>query len=609
LTTTDEDKYEALEDAFERDLEDSLKKLGNGNGKAKKDHKQEQKHEYMTFKYSSRFRNTLHEAILLNGSPVFIKYENGQISVVPAIEEQDRILRPPSIEEYPYEPIEFSSYEELKKFQQIVLEEVDKESLFQKILETVSLYVDQDEEIRILISADILWTYFQDLFPTTHYYDISGTGNGIGKSTIGHVFEGIAYRAVRMTDPSAANLYRILGKIEPGQCIIIADEADRLHADKDMLSILKEGYTILGKVSKINKNTEKQEFFFSYCFKIRIAEEPMRPSFAKGVIDRSFMIKAIKGIPTYDIKEVLHPASRRNERLEKLHNSLRNLRKLLLIYRLVHFEDPIVDIDTEFNGRDKELCKPLLQLFYDTNSYSKIAKAMKTFLVKKNKRKKNVSIEPVLYGIIVDMIPRYGTTISVKDIWDEIRSKIGGVYDEKKPNEYQTFDYDTIYRSTITKIVEGFGADREHRMHGNVMIFDKDKLVKAGRIYEFGEGNEGNEGNEDNIDTLQSKNSDSHEGKVIQNCITKADRMPLMPSVPSSLQSISDQFPPKCYHCNIGGFSSKEHYEIHGIRHHVGLTLYPGPADMKALGLEPQDMQWEKDSKIKVKFEVESDNN
>jgi hypothetical protein len=31
------------------------------------------------------------------------------------------------------------------------------------------------------------------------------------------MFEGIAYRAVRMTDPSAANLYRILGKTETGQ--------------------------------------------------------------------------------------------------------------------------------------------------------------------------------------------------------------------------------------------------------------------------------------------------------------------------------------------------------------------------------------------------------
>ena len=570
MTTIEEEKYEALEEAFDRDLEDIQKKLENGNGKAKKDQKQEQKHEYMTFKYSSRFRSRLHEAILLNDSPVFLTYENGQFTVVPKIEEQDRILRPPSIEEYPYEPIEFSSYEELKKFQQIVLEEIDKETLFQKILETVSLYVDQDEEIRILISADILWTYFQDLFPTTHYYDISGTGNGIGKSTIGHVFEGIAYRAVRMTDPSAANLYRILGKIEPGQCIIIADEADRIHADKDMLSILKEGYTVLGKVSKINKNTEKQEFFFSYCFKIRIAEEPMRPSFAKGVIDRSFIIRAIKGVPAYDIKEVLHPASRRNEKLEKLHNNLRNLRKLLLIHRLVHFEDPITDMDTEFNGRDKELCKPLLQLFYDTKSYSKVATALKKFLVKKNKRKKNVSIEPVLYGIIVDMVARYGTTISVKDIWDKIRSKIGGVYDEKKPNEYQTLDYDTIYRNTVTKIIEGFGAERDHKETGNVLVFDSDKLAKVGRMYEDTDILKA-ESTEGNFDTSQPKNMASHAQKAIQNCITKADRMPLMPSVPSGIQV--------CPYCEILGhgkveFSNEDLLEWHGVQKHPGWPIH-----------------------------------
>ena len=468
------------------------------------------------------------------------------------------MLRPPSIEEYPYEPIEFESYEEIKKYQAIISREVTKEILFQKIFETVSLYIDQDEDIRILISADILWTYFQDLFPTTHYYDISGTGNGIGKSTIGHVFEGIAYRAVKMTDPSAANLYRILGKIEPGQCIIIADEADRIHADKDMLSILKEGYTILGKVSKINKNTEKQEFFFSYCFKIRIAEEPMRPSFAKGVIDRSFMIKAIRGIPTYDIKEVLHPAAR-NESLEKLHNNLRSLRKLLLIYRLVHFDDPIIDAEIDLNGRDKELCKPLLQLFYDTTSYGKIAKAIKTFLVKKNNRKKNVSIEPVLYGIIVDMIPRYGTTISVANIWDEIKNKIGGVYDEKKPNEYQTFDYDTIYKSTITKIIEGFGAEREHRRTGNVMIFDKDKLVKAGRMYELGEGSEGSEGNNDTIQNNDILN------------IVKVDSVPITPSLPSPLHH--------CPYCEILGrgkveFSSEDLLERHGVQKHPGRAIY-----------------------------------
>jgi hypothetical protein len=148
-----------------------------------------------------------------------------------------------------------------------------------------------------------------------------------------------------MTDPSAANLYRILGKVEPGQCIIIADEAERIHDDRDMLAILKEGYAINCKVAKINSNTLKQEFFYCYCFKIRIAEESLRDNITKGVIDRSFLIKATKGRPTYDIKEVLQPANR-NEKFEKLHNDLRALRKLLLVYRLIHFNDSIPGINT-----------------------------------------------------------------------------------------------------------------------------------------------------------------------------------------------------------------------------------------------------------------------
>ena len=67
---------------------------GNSNGHSSnnKPAKQITKHDYMTFKYSSRFRGTLHEAILLNGKPVFLKYENNQVQVVPKIEEEDRVF-------------------------------------------------------------------------------------------------------------------------------------------------------------------------------------------------------------------------------------------------------------------------------------------------------------------------------------------------------------------------------------------------------------------------------------------------------------------------------------------------------------------------------------
>jgi hypothetical protein len=41
-----------------------------------------------------------------------------------------------------------------------------------KAKEMVALYIDQEEEIINLISSDIIWTWFQDLYPTTHYYDV-----------------------------------------------------------------------------------------------------------------------------------------------------------------------------------------------------------------------------------------------------------------------------------------------------------------------------------------------------------------------------------------------------------------------------------------------------
>jgi DNA adenine methylase Dam len=493
-------------------------KFGNGNGNASK---QNEKTQIPIFKYSARFRKSLHEAILLNDEPVFLTWSEGNrhLNSSKQIEETNRVLRPPSIEEYPYEPIEFSSLEEIKDYEGIAQNET-VDSLYQKIKDKVSLYIDQDKEIIILMSGDILWTYFQDLYPTTHYYDIAGRGNGIGKSSIGFVFEGIAYRCVRMTDPSAANLYRILGKEEPGQCILVADEADRIHHDRDMLAIQKEGYSINGKVSKINPNSLKQEFFYCYCLKIRIAEESLRDNITKGVIDRSFLIKATKGRPTYDIKEVLQPANR-NQKFEKLHNDLRALRKLLLVYRLIHFNDPIPDISTGLEGRDKELCKPLLQLFHNAEAYEEIRSTSQSFLDEKNKRKKSTSIEPVIYGIVVDLVSKEGNQLYLNRIWQAIMDGIPGKPDEKKPNDYHTQDYATIYRNAISKLIcDNFGADREHRKDGSFLTFDQNRLVKAGRVFDIevntqikpqygkGDDSDGNDG------TPETPNSSKQDGNI-----------------------------------------------------------------------------------------------
>ena len=462
----------------------------NSNGKGKK--QKTEKLDILVYKYSAKGKKPLHEAILLSGEPFFIAYEPDKkyIGCIRNVEEAKRILRPPDESEYPYEPIEFESLSEIKRYTELALNETI-DSLYQQAKNKVVLYVEQEEEIIILSSSDIIWTWFQDLYPTTHYYDVNGKENGIGKSTIGHVFEGIAYRPARMVDPSSPNLFRALGQIEPGQCIIIADEADRMHQDKDALSILKEGNQNRSRVPKTNTNTLKQEWFFAYCFKIRIAEESLRGNITKGVIDRCFSIKAIKGKPKYYIKEVLNPACR-IERFRKLHDEMNHFRKLMLCYRLIHYNDKQPDIDDEIeglDGREMELCKPLLQLFHGSQSYKEVKDTIMTFLDRKRRHKKSTNIEPLLFEIVLEMIELndYDTMLLVSNIWKQIRDKIDGEYSPSKPNEYQTFDYDTIYRNTITKTIEGFGAEHEKIHAGRVLIFNPSLMLRTSKQYSISE--------------------------------------------------------------------------------------------------------------------------
>jgi hypothetical protein len=75
------------------------------------------KSECTTYKYSNKGKSELHKAVILSGRPVFLKYENGKIVNVDRIEESNRIIKPPSAEEYPYEPYEFADMQEIKSYE------------------------------------------------------------------------------------------------------------------------------------------------------------------------------------------------------------------------------------------------------------------------------------------------------------------------------------------------------------------------------------------------------------------------------------------------------------------------------------------------------------
>jgi hypothetical protein len=456
--------------------------------------KSKPKRQYPAYKYSNKGKIALHEAIIMSssGQPLFLRYDNSKIGTVDRVQEANRVIVPYSYEEYPYEPYEFANLEEISIYLKRA-KETSIDDLFSNAKSIVRKYNDQDAHKLDLLAADIIWSYFQDKFSTTHYVAIVG-GNGSGKTTMGDTFAEEAYRTVSMTDPSAANIFRVLGQIEYGQCTIFMDEAEKIDKSPDLMSILKTGYQFSGKVAKMNMNlNETQQWFYPYCLKYYVAERLPNQSDAKGVLDRTFSYTAYKGKPEYDIKEILNPAG--NERRQKLLDELVDFRKLMLTYRLIHFQDPIPDIDIQgLEGRDKELCKPLLQLFYNTKSYKEIKSTLQMFLDAKNQKKSNL-IEAALLPIVANLLSAFthGNGNSHKKelrssiIWDNItQGSIEGHYDEKKPNEYQTADYGTIYRNTITNIIcDKFGAEKRHDRNGSTLKFDVEKLVKVAKSYDL----------------------------------------------------------------------------------------------------------------------------
>jgi hypothetical protein len=469
-------------------VDDDNNNGGNSGSKGKQENnnqQQEKKRTFTAFKYSNDNKTELHEAVILAGFPKFLYYDsnNNTIKYADGVDEETRNITPCHKESYPYTPYEFDSMDEVNAYVDRARKE-NVDSLHSQAKQIAADYCDQKDEKVELLAIDIMASYAQDKLPTTHY-DIVLGGNGSGKSSYSGTFTAVGYRVVNLTNPNAANINRILGPLEIGQCTIVSDETGAIDKNPDLMAILKTGYaTYMCKVSKINDYSREPEYFYTYCFKMIISERMPNLRDARGVFDRSFVFTTYKGRPKYDIKETLTPQGikARQKQLDRLND----FRKLMLIYRLLHFKDPLQDIHVGVEGREKELSKPIIQLYYGTKIQPKIEATLQKFLDLRAE-KKEITLEPILYPIVAKLVlqsKQKDKPITFKEIWDEIQIAIEGHLDDKKPNEYHTLDYGTIYNNTISSILENtFGGRPKHTMNGNAYIFDVDELARVGRTY------------------------------------------------------------------------------------------------------------------------------
>ena len=110
-------------------------------------------------------------------------------------------------------PYIFKDIEEVKSFIKLAKEK----SIYDLFLMSESLWkqllVAKNEHVITFFSIDTIYSYFQDLFPTTHYDMIIGIP-GAGKGAILVSFKLQGYRAVTAAGMTGASLLELLGSIE-----------------------------------------------------------------------------------------------------------------------------------------------------------------------------------------------------------------------------------------------------------------------------------------------------------------------------------------------------------------------------------------------------------
>jgi hypothetical protein len=464
---------------------------GKGRGKEKSGNRKEgiqNKDTVYLQKYYSARDGLLAEAVLIGGKPYFLisrAANPSHIEIAASVEPSEiETLRPPGVSGYINMPHRFDSETHLRE----CIENTKKEtldSLFRKNKAIWRKYVDADDFHISISAADEIYSYFQEKIGLTHYLFFTG-GNNSGKSNNLTKIHYAAYRNMMSTDMTAANIYQFLGSREDeGHGTICEDEADNIDENPDKMRINKNGYTTGIPVLRTDTSFgRKQQRFNTFCFKAFAAERTPDPEKAKGFIQRIVEINCFAGNPPCDISEVVNPAG--DQENQKLLDELLEFRNTLLIYKLLHFHEPIPDIkDLNIKNREKQLFKPLIRVFQNEECLSEILKVISEYISKKRAASVD-SLHAYLYRTIKKMMISQNTTeFESSYIWQRIKDGLQGSEVKGKQMSYDTEDFGILSQKKVIGILKDVLGAEPPRHTGTTkkLIFNKNKFDRLDSVY------------------------------------------------------------------------------------------------------------------------------
>jgi hypothetical protein len=472
-------------------------------------------------KYFDKSQNVLYEAVLLGNKPCFVNIDWDFRTHEPFVQLSEKLLLPdaqhprmellpPEREMYLSKPYEFSSENEIDKYLKLAVEEETLDTLYRKQKILASKYIDANNTHLTMLAADAIASYFQDKLGQTHY-DMFVGDNDTGKTANLVYFQYEGYRAMLDVDITPANIYGFLGNFEEAQGCILEDEADDIDKQPEKMKIYKAGYNAGKKVTRTDISGfggRKTIGWNTYCFKVFTAEEAPDRNKAKGFLDRTFVFHCTSGSPPYDIQEVTNPAGD-NEFVELL-KELDHNRKLLFSYRLLHYQDPLPNIELSVRNREKQLCKPGLRLFQDAECQEEIGIALADMIGQKRGIKRD-TLEAKILGVISRIIANREKEeaqrsidgskemewvfarlephqIPTAELFDSVRLDLGGEYKREKDKSFDTEEHGFVSHDKIRRVcVDKFGAEPKRSNSVRYLEFNKEKLEKAKAAYIFPE--------------------------------------------------------------------------------------------------------------------------
>jgi hypothetical protein len=417
-------------------------------------------------------------------------------------------------------PIKFNDPNEIKYYiEKAKNETID--SLFDKHLSLWKRFVvSNDEHMIKFLAIDSVYSQFQDLFEATHYDLIIGPP-GSGKGAILITFKLLGYRVVLAGDLSGANIIDLYGSAEKCQITLAEDELDDIEHDSVKRKIYKIGYDLTGNTTRTldgNTNNRANKLYEIYGFKLFGTESPPEDKSFEGFNDRSFTLQSTKGKPKYRIKKVLFEmgksVNKQDSKYRKIIEEVDDVRKTTFIFRMLHRDDIIEEVETNIDGRPLELTGAQINLFAcdklgsDYWSMTKeerkntllegtILPTLSEFLRRKGQLAEK-TIEGVIYQAlknIMNQIKAEVFNITYEDIYDEVKDMTDAT-DSTTLNEHAIYsvEYGKItHKRIISRCRSVFRGedDKIYRTIDDKQVqfrasrFNKTTIDQQGKAYEI----------------------------------------------------------------------------------------------------------------------------